>query len=308
MNKKIILYGAGEIGNSVYAFMNSIGYSDNVLCFCDQHFDEINELSGVRVFSFEESMVFNSPFLICVNKYYKDEVIKNLKEHKCEYFESIYEYANAIGEDAIEWERKFCAYEHVDGFENYFQRAEDALGTFWNENSVFYNLFRRLDLTNIVELACGRGRHIQKYINQAGSVTAVDILQKNIDYCKERYKEYKNIRYYTNNGKDLNDLCSMEYSAVFSYDAMVHFEMMDIYSYLKEFYRILQPGGYCLLHHSNNTKDYKVSFETGEHSRNYMSKDLFAYLAYRAGFKIIEQVVIDWGDSKELDCVSLIKK
>ena len=38
-----------------------------------------------------------------------------------------------------------------------------------------------------------------------------------------------------------------------------------------------------------------------------MNKDLFAYLAYRAGFEIIEQHVIDWVVTN-LDCVSLVKK
>lgn len=38
-----------------------------------------------------------------------------------------------------------------------------------------------------------------------------------------------------------------------------------------------------------------------------MSKDLFAYLAYRAGVEIVEQRVIDWG-IKDLECASLIKK
>lgn len=41
--------------------------------------------------------------------------------------------------------------------------------------------------------------------------------------------------------------------------------------------------------------------------RSYMSKDIFAYLAYRAGFEIVDQQVFDWGD-KELDCVSLVRK
>lgn len=38
-----------------------------------------------------------------------------------------------------------------------------------------------------------------------------------------------------------------------------------------------------------------------------MSKDLFAYLSYRAGFDVVEQKVIDWG-VKDLDCVTLLKK
>lgn len=38
-----------------------------------------------------------------------------------------------------------------------------------------------------------------------------------------------------------------------------------------------------------------------------MSSECFAYLAYRAGFIILEQNVIDWG-VPELDCISLVEK
>lgn len=70
--------------------------------------------------------------------------------------------------------------------------------------------------------------------------------------------------------------------------------MMDIYEYLKDIYRVLIPGGKALLHHSNNTSDYKASFANAPHGRSFMSKDVFAYLAYRAGFDVLEQKVIDW--------------
>lgn len=38
-----------------------------------------------------------------------------------------------------------------------------------------------------------------------------------------------------------------------------------------------------------------------------MDKKIFAYLAYRCGFEIIDQTVIDWS-VPELDCISLIRK
>ena len=41
---------------------------------------------------------------------------------------------------------------------------------------------------------------------------------------------------------------------------------------------------------------------------NNMSKDLFAYLSYRAGFDVVDQKVIDWEGDKNLDCVTLLKK
>lgn len=48
----------------------------------------------------------------------------------------------------------------------------------------------------------------------------------------------------------------------------------------------------AIFHHSNNTSDYKNSFYNAVSGRNYMSKDLFAYLTYCAGFEVVEQQVI----------------
>lgn len=96
--------------------------------------------------------------------------------------------------------------------------------------------------------------------------------------------------------------------SLYSYDAMVHFELMDVYSYLTDIFRVLSPEGRALLHHSNYHADYKAGFGSAPQGRSFMSKECFAYLAYRAGFNIIEQRVIDWGNEKNLDCVSLIEK
>lgn len=68
--------------------------------------------------------------------------------------------------------------------------------------------------------------------------------------------------------------------------------MINIGEYLMEFNRVLVPGGRELLHHSDNHVNYKVSFTNGESGRNYMSEELFAYMAYRNGFEVIEQVLI----------------
>ena len=112
-----------------------------------------------------------------------------------------------------------------------------------------------------------------------------------------------------NNGYDLTELPSNKYTSLFTYDSMVHFELFDIYSYLKETYRILVPGGYALFHHSNNSSDYKNSFEYNRNlgGRNFMDKQIFAYLAYKAGFEIVEQHVLDW-DMPEQDCITLVRK
>ncbi len=64
-----------------------------------------------------------------------------------------------------------------------------------------------------------------------------------------------------------------------------------------------------LIHHSNKSDNpLDEAFENSPHSRSFMSKNLFAYLAHREGFSIVEQKIISWGDIEGLDCISLIQR
>lgn len=200
---------------------------------------------------------------------------------------------------------------HLTQFDDYFEAAEERknLDIFWREESPFKYAFNQLDLSIVVELACGRGRHVENYIANAHRVILVDYQENNIKICRERFKEYDGVvNYYCNNGKDLSKINDESVTSVFSYDSVVHFEMLDIYNYLKEIYRVLRVGGKALIHHSNNTESYTVDFITGKCGRNYMSKDIFAYLAYRCGLYVISQTIIDWDVYKDLDCITLLEK
>lgn len=156
-------------------------------------------------------------------------------------------------------------------------------------------MFQKFDISRVIELACGHGRHVQNYFHKAEEITLVDVLQKNIDICKQRFGNSKKVKFYKTDGYHLKGLNSDTYTALYLYDAMVHFELIDIYFYLKEIYRVLVNGGKALIHHSNYHLDYKANFDNAPGGRNFMSKECFAYLAHRAGFTILEQRVIDWG-------------
>jgi hypothetical protein len=102
-------------------------------------------------------------------------------------------------------------------------------------------------------------------------------------------------------------------TAVFTYDAMVHFEMLDIIEYLKDANRISIDGGKILFHHSNAAFSPEIFYHYKPHMRNYMSADIFAYLALRFGFVVISQDIMSWGIvgenfSKDIDCLSLCQK
>lgn len=308
--EKIILFGAGKNGKSIYEFLQQRGEGNLVTCFCDNN-EELwgQKIGGAEVRSYDECRNRTEIFVIASIKYAK-EIESLLQKDDISYYADINEWAMSQQQiDRVEWNRDYCAWYHIDAMDSYFDRAEsdDALGFFWKEESVIYKMFCQLDLDRVIELAVGRGRHVPMYEAKANHIVLVDILQKNIEFCRERFKENNKIDYYCNNGYNLNELPSNEYSALFTYDAMVHFEMMDIFEYLKDIYRVLRKGGMALFHHSNNTSSYENSFSTAVGGRNYMSKDLFAYLSYRAGFEVIEQNVFDW-NAKDLDCISLVRK
>ena len=309
---KIILYGAGQFGKNMYNILKHMHLDDQVMGFCDKRANELAGIADKEVYSYKQAKKMNIPFVISVSKESLiSEVRELLDRDQVSYFASIHEWAQHNGVDMVTWNRELCAFYHIQGMDHYFNEAENelALSIFWKEDSPFYQMFQQLNLNNVIELACGRGRHVQQYVEQASHITLVDILDKNIEFCKERFLYESKISYYCNDGYNLKTLEDNQYSSLFTYDAMVHFELLDIYSYLKDIWRVLMPGGYALFHHSNNTMDYKLSYERAkENGRNYMSKDLFAYLAYRCGFEIVEQKVIDWGGIPQLDCISLIRK
>lgn len=306
--QQIIIYGAGKKGKIIYSLFSARGQSALVYGFCDRNYQELKSIEGKKVFSYEELKDKGIPFLVGVGPTFIDEVSRMLEDDK----QNIIDFDSLAGMfdvDLPTLEREYCAQFHALAMDRYFEGAEDEsnLKIFWGETTPFFEMFQKLDLSHVIELACGRGRHVQKYIGQAGDITLVDILQKNIDFCKQRFFGHKNIFYYCNNGYDLKGLESGRYSALFSYDAMVHFEMLDIYSYLKDIYRVLEKGGFALIHHSNNDSDYKAAFDNTQSGRSFMNQKIFAYLAYRAGFEVVEQRIIDW-EIKDLDCISLLKK
>ena len=99
---------------------------------------------------------------------------------------------------------------------------------------------------------------------------------------------------------------------MFCYDAMVHFELLDVLEYLKDSNRILVDGGKILFHHSNIDFYPELGGMQKPLWRNFMSADIFVNLATRLGFNVLSQHVFSHGRGKNFypnsDCVSLCEK
>jgi ubiquinone/menaquinone biosynthesis C-methylase UbiE len=191
---------------------------------------------------------------------------------------------------------------------NYFDAVEGETDAFWREDSLFYNLFIGLDLTSVVEIACGKGRHAERIKHQCQRLILTDASPSAISFATNRFANDSNISCHVSlDGESLPFIEDASATAVFSYDAMVHFEPITIFSYLKEIQRILTTGGRALLHHSNYSEAPENEFHESPGWRNYMHKSLFRYLANRARLKVLSQVEFDWAVPKS-DCLTLLEK
>lgn len=203
-----------------------------------------------------------------------------------------------------------------DGAEGYYNNAETKgwMAPFWGEHSPFLRCMRQMDLAYTVELACGHGRHTEHIIlgrmdgvSVQGAIV-VDINESNIEFCKGRFSQFPNVAGRTNNGSDLSFIKEGSQTAVFCYDAMVHFEFHDVVAYVPEIFRVLKPGGMALLHHSNNYEANGQWYGEVTRGRNFMSDRIMSHVAQRAGFEVASQIIIPWDGVPNLDCITLLKK
>ena len=142
--------------------------------------------------------------------------------------------------------RDFIIAYHNTQMDDYYHDAEHLCNVFWDNDTIFKNYFNELDLRFAVELACGHGRHVPFYIDKTEELILVDAVDSNIEYCRRRFKEYRNISFIVNNGYDLQDIPSKSQTCLFTYDAMIHFELLDI-AYLYYICYLLCTGMYARL-------------------------------------------------------------
>ena len=105
---------------------------------------------------------------------------------------------------------------------------------------------------HILEIAPGYGRWTQYLLRHAGTLTALDIDQGCLDACRKRFGD--RVRLVLGDGHTLggpHERVNAPVDLCFSYDSLVHAELDVMGSYLRELTRVLRPGGYAFLHHSN---------------------------------------------------------
>jgi SAM-dependent methyltransferase len=103
----------------------------------------------------------------------------------------------------------------------------------------------------ILEIAPGFGRWTQFLKEVCERLVIVDIAERCIEACRERFADAGNLEYHVNDGRSLDMVDDGSIDFAFSFDSLVHAESDVLEAYVSGLARKLKPDGIGLLHHSN---------------------------------------------------------
>jgi SAM-dependent methyltransferase len=145
--------------------------------------------------------------------------------------------------------------------------------------------------TTILEIGPGGGRWTEPLLKIARHLVVVDLSDRCIEVCRQRFADAPNIEFHVNDGRTLPAVASESIDNVWSFDVFVHIAPPDIESYLAEIHRVLRPDGRAVIHHARDGHE-EVAAEAGW--RSGMTAVLFAEMVRAQGLKLQAQFD-SWG-------------
>lgn len=103
----------------------------------------------------------------------------------------------------------------------------------------------------ILEIAPGFGRWSQFLAHHCERLVLVDLAERCIEGCKERFAALDHVEYHVNDGKTLAAVDDRSVDLAYSFDSLVHVEADVLESYVHELGAKLADEGVAFIHHSN---------------------------------------------------------
>jgi SAM-dependent methyltransferase len=176
-----------------------------------------------------------------------------------------------------------------------------------------------LPASTILEIAPGYGRFTHFLKDLSHNLIIVDLTERCIQACRERFADTEHISYHVNNGKSLAMIPDQSIDFVFSFDSLVHAESDVIEAYLKQLGKKLKPDGVGFIHHSNLgacvspfTRRLPIIGKTlkqGGRAES-MTAHIFEQYCGDAELKCISQELVNWETRLHipLDCLSVFTR
>ncbi len=149
-----------------------------------------------------------------------------------------------------------------------------------------------------LEVGPGAARWSAVLQPRARRLILVDVSERPLALCRERFAAASNVELVLSSGSDLPGVADGSVDAIWSFDVFVHVAPLDQAGYLAEFARVLRPGGVAVIHHADGRNGGHAPSRAGW--RAPMSRKLFATLALERGLAV-EAQFDSWGDGACFD-------
>jgi ubiquinone/menaquinone biosynthesis C-methylase UbiE len=193
--------------------------------------------------------------------------------------------------------------------------------------AILPRIHRFIPTDAILEIAPGYGRWTQFLKDVCGRLVLVDLAERSIDHCRQRFADDTNIEYHVNDGRSLDMVGDGSIDFAFSFDSLVHAESDVLEAYAVQLVRKLKPDGVGFLHHSN-TGSYRALAAIAHRAPNRLLRPLvsrgilldisawraesvtaegFAAQCEAAGLACVAQEKINWEHGPYLtDAISIV--
>jgi cyclopropane fatty-acyl-phospholipid synthase-like methyltransferase len=141
----------------------------------------------------------------------------------------------------------------------------------------------------VVDLGPGCGFIAKEIAPQVKELHCIDISESFLDFCKEELRDISNIRYHHIKYSNVNLIPLSKVTKVYSTAVFIHFNLYDIFHYLRSIYMSLAIGGKVLFNFlDDKTLDIKNEVWV-THSYRYLKDrtNLFTNLYYNNADSVV---------------------
>jgi SAM-dependent methyltransferase len=105
----------------------------------------------------------------------------------------------------------------------------------------------------LLEIGPGAGRWTEALQSRAAVLYVVDVSEKALAVCRERFAGRSNVVFLLGSGSTIA-VPDASVDGIWAYDVFVHVNPSDTQSYFREFWRVLRPGAFAVVHHPGRAR------------------------------------------------------
>ena len=159
----------------------------------------------------------------------------------------------------------------------------------WKKDLINKMIFKYIKKdSTVLEIGPGAGRWTVELVQLASKLILGDISENCLSMCRTEFRNFSNVEYnLITNGLDFLEADSLDY--IWSYDVFLHINPSIVYDYMKDFKRVLKPGGIGIIQHPGDISLYKNKSHRRVDSRSNFDQHIMMALIRQNNLVLLEQ-------------------